>query len=93
MGLKCPSCARGPGPGRDAGFTRIPACPGLSGGQQRLARIHGPIAAYFAHPSERFVDEALALLAAEPQADSVRGVVPSGQNPTKCGVWILRADK
>ena len=29
------------------------------------------------------VDEALALLAAEPQADSVRGVVPSGQNPYK----------
>ena len=35
----------------------------------------------------RCVDEAVELLLAHPQADSVRGVVPSGQNPYK--MWRL----
>lgn len=33
------------------------------------------------------VDRALELLITEPQADSVRGVVPSGQNPYK--MWVI----
>ena len=35
------------------------------------------------------VDRALELLIADPQADSVRGVVPSGQNPYK--MWFISA--
>jgi YrbI family 3-deoxy-D-manno-octulosonate 8-phosphate phosphatase len=36
------------------------------------------------------VDEAIKILLAHPDADSVRGVVPAGQNPHK--MWRLKAD-
>jgi N-acylneuraminate cytidylyltransferase len=36
------------------------------------------------------VDRAVELLMADPQADSVRGVVPSGQNPYK--MWVIPGD-
>ncbi len=36
------------------------------------------------------VDESIGILLAQPQADSVRGVVPAGQNPFK--MWQINAD-
>ena len=36
------------------------------------------------------VDQAIAILRQNPEADSVRGVVPSGQNPFK--MWTIRED-
>ena len=50
-------------------------------------RDRRPAAPHLAGPPARLVDEAVQLLLEHPEANSVRGVVPAGQNPHK--MWRI----